>query len=85
MSIWKYKNNLRELDHHLRSETDPKVLAEHTCPKCGDYTFKHEIKAYGMCWDDYKIASRLMAALEREAATDLDVLEAEQAINDPWS
>ena len=73
------------LHQQLDTETDQKVLDEHTCPKCGDYTFKHEIKAYGMCWDDYKIASPGMAALGREATTDLDVLEAEQAINDPWS
>ena len=82
---WKYKNDLRDLYTELSSITDKKVLAEHTCPKCGDYTFKDEIEAYGMCWSDYEIASPGMAALGREATTDLDVLEAEQAINDPWS
>ena len=85
MSIWKYKNDIRELYKELSSVTDKKVLAEHTCPKCGTYTFKSEIEAYGMCWNDYEHVSPRMAALEREAATDLDVLEAEQAINDPWS
>ena len=81
MSIWKYKNDLRELDQRLRSETDPKVLAEHTCPRCGDYTFKSEIEAYGMCWHDYEIASPRMATLEREAATDPDVLAAQRVID----
>ena len=80
-SMWKYKNDLKELDQQLSSETDPKVLAEHTCPKCGDYTFKNEIKAYGMCWHDYEIASPGMVALEREATTELDVLEAQQLID----
>jgi len=78
---WKYKNDLRLLYQQLYTETDQKVLDEHTCPKCGDYTFKDEIEAYGMCWRDYEIASPRMATLEREAATDLDVLEAQQVID----
>ena len=43
-SMWKYKNDIRELHKELSSVTDKKVLAEHTCPRCGDYTFKDEIE-----------------------------------------
>tara|TARA_R100001480_G_scaffold154496_2_gene159877 strand:+ start:110 stop:370 length:261 start_codon:yes stop_codon:yes gene_type:complete len=83
-SLWKYKNDLGKLHERMAKETDPKVIQEHTCPKCGDYAFKDEIEAYGMCWHDYEIASPNMAALEIEASTDLDILEAQQIINDPW-
>tara|TARA_R110000824_G_scaffold253001_1_gene441865 strand:- start:341 stop:529 length:189 start_codon:yes stop_codon:yes gene_type:complete len=51
----------------MATETDPKVIQEHTCPKCGSYGFKGDIEAYGMCWNDYEIAESAMARKEASA------------------
>ncbi len=67
MSQWKYMNDLRELHQRIATETDPKVIQEHTCPKCGDIAFKHEIEIYQMCWNDYEIAEAAMARKEASA------------------
>ena len=67
MSRWEYKNDLRELHKKMSLETDKKVIAEHTCAKCGDFAFKDELEAYGMCWNDYEIHSPSIASQEESA------------------
>ena len=57
MSMWQYKNDQRELYKRMMKETDPKIKQEHTCQKCGEYTFKSELKKYGMCYADYLIST----------------------------
>jgi len=67
MSQLKYLSDLREVYKRMKTETDPKVIQEHTCPLCGGYGFKQDIEAYGMCWEDYEFKKPRMAAKEKSA------------------